>query len=37
MTEQKGRMNLQYTSKHRLWGTKDSFSGKTLKPLEEKP
>ena len=28
-------LNLQYTSKHRLWGTKDSFSGRTLKPLEE--
>ena len=37
MIVREGRMKLQYTSKHRLWGTKDSFSGKTLKPLEENP
>ena len=37
MIERTGRMNLQYTSKHRLWGTKDSFSGNPLKPLEENP
>jgi len=37
MTERTGRLNLQYTSKHRLWGPKGSSSGKPLKPLEEKP
>ena len=30
-------LSLQYTSKHRLLGPKDSFSGNPLKPLEENP
>ena len=37
MTERTGRLSLQYTSKHRLLGPKDSFSGNPLKPLEENP
>ena len=35
MSVREGRLTLQNTSKHRLWGTKDSYSGRTLKPLEE--
>lgn len=26
-------LNLQYTSKHRLWTPKDNFPGGTLEPL----
>lgn len=33
MIVREGRMNLQYTSKHRLWTPKDSFPGRTLEPL----
>ena len=38
MTERTGRLNLQYTSQQASpLGPKGSFSGRTLKPLEEKP
>jgi len=37
MSVREGKLSLQYTSKHRLLGPKNSFSGNPLKPLEEGP